>query len=59
MKSMKTDLLSILNDRIDRLHRHGRFEECAIAERTRELLFPINGKIEQQIKENSQGEETK
>jgi hypothetical protein len=37
---MRTDLLSILNDRIDRLHRHGRIEECAVVERAREQLFP-------------------
>jgi len=39
-KKMSPELLTILNDRIDRLHRHGRFEECAIAERERDSLFP-------------------
>jgi hypothetical protein len=34
------NLLSILDDRIERLNRHGRFEECADVERARVLLFP-------------------
>jgi hypothetical protein len=35
------NLLIQLNDRIDYLDRHGRFEEADIARRMRDSLFPI------------------
>ena len=37
---MRIDLLGILNDRIDRLNCHGRFEECAVVERSERLALP-------------------
>jgi hypothetical protein len=56
---MKSDSINGLNDRIDYLDRHGRFEEADIARRMYDWLFPIEEYDRSEFVVNGSGLENK